>query len=152
MVDLFLLITASFLAWFYLNRNKQPVFSLADAWAPALPLAQMSARLGCFFSGCCYGLPLQNAGINQLQGRVPVALVEAASMLLLSLYLFKVKTKFEGERFLRFAIGYASLRFFIEFLRGDPSPVYFQYLRSNHFSALALLLISAYAWRVLSRK
>lgn len=37
------------------RRKRLPLWPLADAIAPSIPLAHAFGRLGCFFSGCCYG-------------------------------------------------------------------------------------------------
>ena len=39
----------------YAVRHRLPLFSLADAIAPPLALAQGIGRLGCFAAGCCWG-------------------------------------------------------------------------------------------------
>ncbi len=38
-----------------------PVWKLADATAPALALGAGIGRLGCFFAGCCHGVPVPSA-------------------------------------------------------------------------------------------
>lgn len=48
-----------FCAW-YIYRHRQPMFEVADIAAPALILAHAFGRIGCFFSGCCYGVTCNN--------------------------------------------------------------------------------------------
>jgi phosphatidylglycerol:prolipoprotein diacylglycerol transferase len=68
-----------------------PVGALLDATIPALLLGQAVGRLGCFFAGCCTGLPTtsrwgvwssdRRIGVK----RVPVQLMESASAAALAL-------------------------------------------------------------------
>lgn len=43
----------------FLMRHQAPVFPVADVIMRYVPLVQAIARLGCFFAGCCYGLPAE---------------------------------------------------------------------------------------------
>ncbi len=38
-------------------RNKIPVLSMADLYAPGCMLGYAIGRVGCFLNGCCYGAP-----------------------------------------------------------------------------------------------
>ena len=42
---------------FYVRRAKLPVWRVGDAAAPAMALGIGIGRLGCYFNGCCFGLP-----------------------------------------------------------------------------------------------
>jgi len=41
----------------YLQTKNIPILPFLDLVATYIPLAQSIARWGCFFAGCCYGLP-----------------------------------------------------------------------------------------------
>lgn len=41
----------------YLYRHHIPIIPLLDRAALYLPLLQAVSRIGCFFAGCCYGIP-----------------------------------------------------------------------------------------------
>ncbi|HEX5030968.1 MAG TPA: prolipoprotein diacylglyceryl transferase [Candidatus Eisenbacteria bacterium] len=41
----------------YVRRAKLPVWRIGDAAAPAMALGIGIGRLGCYFNGCCFGLP-----------------------------------------------------------------------------------------------
>lgn len=45
-----------FALWF-IHKHGAPVFEVADVITRYIPLVQAIARFGCFFAGCCYGLP-----------------------------------------------------------------------------------------------
>ncbi len=95
-----------------------------NLFAPALAIAIAVGRLGCFFRGCCYGVPTGcGLGIDFGDGipRHPTQLYELFFMLGLFFYLMKKrKTARPGELFIIFGISYFAFRFFEEFLRVSP--------------------------------
>ncbi|MBD3286021.1 hypothetical protein GF359_05955 [candidate division WOR-3 bacterium] len=46
------------------------LFTVMDAVAPAMALGEGVGRIGCFFNGCCYGLPTDACGIFCTDGAV----------------------------------------------------------------------------------
>ena len=48
--------------YIYLKKKKYDVILYTDVIAPCIPLFHMFGRLGCFLSGCCYGIE-SNFGI-----------------------------------------------------------------------------------------
>lgn len=97
--------------------------STGDAFAVALPLAQGVGRIGCFLHGCCVGeetdgpLGVVIAGI----ARHPAQLYEAALDLGLAAWIWSVREKPRpaGHLFKLALLGYATIRFALEPLRGD---------------------------------
>jgi phosphatidylglycerol:prolipoprotein diacylglycerol transferase len=121
------LIGAGITGYLYLRYKKAPIWRVGDVVAPGLALGHVTGRLGCWFNGCCYGredhdygvvFPSLNDGIPHL----PVMLYEAAFLLVLSAFLFYLwhHKRFHGQVFWAYVMLYASWRFCIEFLRGDP--------------------------------
>jgi phosphatidylglycerol:prolipoprotein diacylglycerol transferase len=98
--------------------------STGDSFALALPLAQAIGRVGCFFHGCCYGAPSDVAWAVEMHGalRHPAQLYEAGLDLALFFVILAVRhrPRPEGNLFRGYLVGYASIRFFMDFLRGDP--------------------------------
>lgn len=45
----------------YLRRKRLPVWKTTDAFAPSIALGIGITRLGCFFNGCCFGMPTDAA-------------------------------------------------------------------------------------------
>jgi phosphatidylglycerol:prolipoprotein diacylglycerol transferase len=43
--------------WVYARRKGKPYFAVTDLLAPPTALGIAIGRLGCFFNGCCFGLP-----------------------------------------------------------------------------------------------
>jgi len=100
-----------------------------DLVAPFLPLGQAIGRLGNFLAGDAYGsvtsLPW---GIYQEGAyRHPAQLYEMVLNLILFAFLWKKRrTSFrDGELFRLYIVGYALIRFPMEFLRYQPTPVAF---------------------------
>ncbi len=97
-----------------------------DLVAPFLPLGQAIGRLGNFLAGDAYGtatgLPwgVYMAGAT----RHPAQLYEMAFDLMLFAFLWQRRyTSFrDGELFRLYVVGYALIRFPLEFLRYQPTP------------------------------
>jgi phosphatidylglycerol---prolipoprotein diacylglyceryl transferase len=100
-----------------------------DLVAPFLPLGQAIGRLGNLLAGDAYGLPTMLPwGIYQAGAvRHPVQLYELVPDLLLCAFLWRRRyvTFRDGELFRTYVFGYALIRFPIEFLRYQPTPVAF---------------------------
>jgi len=115
----------------YLMHYRIPVWRMGDIMAPSIALGQCIGRLGCFSAGCCYGKPTDlpwavtftNPDSLALTGVPlhPSQLYESAGALVLfgALWAYRKRTKFDGQLFWLYVLGYSVLRFFLEFLRGD---------------------------------
>ena len=136
-----ILALAYFFTWCF--AKKEPVLPLSDLLAVVLPLGHAFGRIGCFFYGCCYGRLSQSswavtfprgspAWYEQLhegllestaQASLPVLptqLFEAAANLALFAALFFFFRRFKRGTMALYLIGYAIIRFGMEYLRGDP--------------------------------
>ena len=98
--------------------------------APAVALGMAIGRIGCFLTGCCFGietsLPIGvdfGDGIN----RIPTQLVEMAFCFILFGYLYyKQRSKKElqpGILFYELILYYFIFRFLIEFIRGTEKNI-----------------------------
>ncbi len=137
----FILAVAVF-AWWCVRKKEHPL-ALGDLLSVVVPLGHAFGRVGCFFYGCCYGKlsdsPLavafprgSPAWYEQLnEGRIastataslpvlPTQLFEAAANLLLFVALFLFFRRFRRGTMALYLIGYALIRFGMEYLRGDP--------------------------------
>ncbi|MEE9219090.1 MAG: prolipoprotein diacylglyceryl transferase [Acidobacteriota bacterium] len=120
----------------YVHRQRLPLWKCLDLSAPALALGNALGRLGCLAAGCCYGRPTRLAWgltFRDPQARsitgVPLDLALHPTQILLSLsslliflllvYLYRRKA-FDGQIFLIYLLAETFIRFWIEFLRGDP--------------------------------
>ena len=110
---------------FYYLRNNPPIFKEILRIAPAcVALGHAFGRIGCFLSGCCYGIethskwdiyfPIHN------HSYLPTQLIEFTFLILLAGILaflaFKKVTDYTSIIYLS---SYAVFRFIIEFYRGD---------------------------------
>jgi phosphatidylglycerol---prolipoprotein diacylglyceryl transferase len=115
----------------YLKKYRLPVWKTTDIVAPFIALGQAFGRLGCFFAGCCYGVPYSGPACVTFKdihafaplgiSLFPTQLMESGGdfVLFIMLILFRRHKKFDGQLFWLYALSYAVLRFAIEFFRGD---------------------------------
>ena len=137
------------LGYFFLwcRLKKERILPLADLLATVVPLGHAFGRVGCFFYGCCYGRVSASAlavafprgspaWYEQMHaGRIPqtataslpvlpTQLFEAAAVLTLFVALLLLYRRFAlvrpGLVTGAYFVGYALVRFALEYLRGDP--------------------------------
>ena len=125
-----------FFVWCRVRRER--VLEMSDLLSSVVPLGHAFGRVGCFFYGCCYGrdsnawcavtFPVGSPSWFE-HGRkqvsvLPTQLFEAAALLALFAALFFLYRHFSrrlsGLVTGFYLIGYAVIRFGIEYLRGDP--------------------------------
>ena len=113
----------------YAYKEKLPKEEYFDIAAFTIPFFHVFGRIGCFLSGCCYGIEcfwgvtFHHSVIESANGvkRLPVQLIEAAGNLLLFvviLFLFQ-RGKERGRLIYVYLVSYGILRFVLEFFRGD---------------------------------
>ena len=97
-----------------------------NIFAPAVAMGVAIGRLGCFFTGCCYGkstnLPW-GVDFGDHIPRHPTQIYESLFMLLMFFYLEKIKNRKDirpGQLFKILMISYFVFRFLIEFIRVEP--------------------------------
>jgi prolipoprotein diacylglyceryltransferase len=124
-------------------RFKGPVL---DTMAIALPLAMAVSRIGCLMAGCCFGTPTNlpwgiqydaaslvyhvhlEQGLVQFHDKLslavhPAQLYQVIGCLLIAFLVRKSRKHWKsgGSLFLFSVIGYAVLRFLVEFVRAPES-------------------------------
>lgn len=120
-----ILLTGFLSAYLFARRFKIDFCRYASDVAQVLPLGQAIGRIGCFMNGCCYGKEYNGPfgilyPVDGLKIKVfPVWFVEAFGCLLLFWFFRKNRFKRSRHSFLIYFIAYGSLRFFVEFWRGD---------------------------------
>ncbi len=113
---------------FYLRRYKINKSAAFNAIAAPLAIGHGIGRVGCFFAGCCYGVPhtpgvtFQNSpiapnGVSLL----PTQLIEAGFNFLVGgvLLLLVIRGVLRDKLAYIYLIAYSIFRFVIEFFRGD---------------------------------
>ena len=162
-----------FLVW--CRRKRTSPLELADLLCVVLPLGHACGRIGCFFYGCCYGRVSDSsfavafpdhspAWYEQVHAGLipptassalpvlPTQLFEAAALLALFaglLFAWKVR-KTRGLVAGLYLVGYAAIRFGMEYLRGDPRVAFFG-LSIGQLISLAMTLVGA-AFILLGRR
>ena len=119
--------------WIYTKQFKLDLYPYFNIFATVLPLGHAIGRVGCFFAGCCYGIEYHGIGAHVYEKSLslytplhtpllPIQLIEAFLLLCLFcllLYLF-LRSDIGSEKVMFcYTIGYAVLRFVLEFFRGD---------------------------------
>jgi phosphatidylglycerol:prolipoprotein diacylglycerol transferase len=103
------------------KRKLGIVRSTGDLWALALPAGEAVGRLGCFASGCCFGLPFHGPWAIAQHGewRHPTQLYSALGAALIFAVLWKLRDSLprEGDLFRLYLLLYGLSRFSIEFAR-----------------------------------
>jgi phosphatidylglycerol:prolipoprotein diacylglycerol transferase len=185
-----LIFAAIFAIWFVRRRQVEP-WQVTDIMAPSIAIGHMFGRVGCFFSGCCYGricptgwqswgvsfpkvtdpatgqLVFSFSYIDQVDHGLigpdatgslpilPIQLYEAAANLLIFLYLIWLwrRRRFRGQIFAAYLLSYGTVRFLLEFLRGDyQEPVMLGLLQRGQMSQLMCLTAIAVGIVILWRR
>ena len=118
--------------YFYKDDNKN-MKTIANTVITGVVLAHALGRIGCFFAGCCYGIPTDSfLGVVFPHGHshevypgesvFPTQLFEAGFLFLLFFLLNKVKS-FKHKEVEVYLVGYGVWRMMIEFIRGDDRGV-----------------------------
>ncbi len=130
------LLLSVFCCYLYAARYRMPKLKTADCFAPGIAIGHALGRLGCFAAGCCYGKPtnlpwgvvFKNPLANELVGTPlgvrlhPTQIYEFLAEALIFAALMKLfrHKSFDGEIAALYMFLYGTVRYFLEFLRGDP--------------------------------
>lgn len=135
-------------AIWYFKKHKIPVLPLLDIAAISVVIIQIIGRIGCFFAGCCYGIPTESAfGVTfpSTPGLLvhPTQLYESSLLAVFLVFLFNFKNnkKFNGQLFLLYLGYYGISRCLIELYRGDMRGQIIEGLLS-HSQAIAICLVT----------
>ncbi len=122
--------------YYYLIQKNIAVLPFFDLCALYAPLLEIAGRIGCFFAGCCYGLPTHSMlGVTYCHPQVyaplhvplhPTQLYTAGALLLALLlihvlYIYKPRIFTIGQGYLcaLYLILSNLVRFSVDFLRAD---------------------------------
>ena len=132
-----------------------------DLFAVCIPLFHVFGRIGCFLSGCCYGIESRFGFVvhgntlipeNNDVRRLPVALIEAACNLAIFLVLLRLfyKRKESGKMIFDYMLMYPAVRFVLEFFRGDAVRGFFLGLSTSQWISVGLLTVAV--WKLFFSK
>lgn len=135
----------------YIKKNKLELFYY-DATTLQIPLFHFFGRIGCFLSGCCYGieskfgLTYTKAIVESANGvnRFPIQLVEAGYNIILFLLLYKLfqKNKYKGKLINVYLFLYPMGRFIFEFFRGDDYRGFIFGLSTSQIISILILIFN----------
>lgn len=136
----------------YCKFRKIDVGNFSDCFAAGIPLFHCFGRLGCFFSGCCYGIE-SDFGFTATHSitpscnfvnRFPVQLLESGVNLVIFaviLLLFR-KGILKGRLIYVYLLSYSVARFFIEFLRADTYRGIFFGISTSQWISILLIIFA----------
>ena len=133
-------------AWF----THDDLALYCDAIVPCIPLGHAFGRLGCFFAGCCYGMPYEGIGSLSFPAvginyqTFPVQLLEMAINIGIFVYLIFYTHKVHKHYHVlyRYLLIYAVSRFALEFMRGDLVRGISNGLSTSQWISIGLFAIS----------
>lgn len=129
---------------FYCKRKNIDCVNVYNMIAPAVPLFHTFGRIGCFMSGCCYGLELQKPWMLFdliIFEQIPTQLIEALFEALLFVIIIILQRKNKANDYLKiYMIAYAIFRFIIEFFRGDDIRGFYFGISTSQLIAVAILI------------
>lgn len=133
---------AALIYLFIYSKLKDISFQSFSFLILPLTLTHGLGRVGCFMAGCCYGRECDLFWSVSLHGknRHPVQLYEAISLMILY---FILRKRYRNKQPLIFfyLISYGTLRFILEFFRGDKiRGIYAMGLSTSQLLSILLLL------------
>jgi phosphatidylglycerol:prolipoprotein diacylglycerol transferase len=145
----------------YARWKQLPLWKLADVLAPSVALGYVFGRIGCLLNGCCYGrvctLPwaIHFPDNHETYGLAlhPTQLYDSLlNALLYALLAWRFRHKrFDGQVFATYLLGYAVIRSFVEYFRGDYSAAHLHAgLTPAHLVSIAIFAAGVVLWFWLS--
>ncbi len=135
----------------YTKKNNINFWKAADVFAPGIIMGQAIGRIGCDV----FGIPMDGQyfwGIkinNQLLH--PTQIYEALLDLVLFTYLWRYrgKTKYDGEIFIKYIIGFSIIRAIVEFFRSNP--IVFGPFTVAHVTSFVIIVAALLASKLMKR-
>lgn len=134
----------------YCKFRKLDFKNFSDCFAVGIPLFHAIARIGCFCKGCCFGIESGFGFVtDSTEGitRFPVQLLESAINIAIFVGLLIIFRKgiMKGQLIYAYLLTYATLRFFVEFLRGDyEARGFLLFLSTSQWISIILIAFAAY--------
>ncbi len=138
--------------YIYTKKYKVDFVSLIETLAPSFPLIHAFGRLGCFFAGCCYGIPF-NPPIGMMFNEsmvaphnialFPVQLLEALLNILIFIFLiiYARKKRSRGNVISIYLIFYSVVRFIVEYLRYDAERGFLAGISTSQWFSIIILIL-----------
>jgi len=136
------LIGGILVAIWYIRKNGLNFWKVADTFAPGIIIGQAIGRIGCDV----FGIPMKTIypwGIKVgSQILHPAQLYEVFLNLILFTYLWtgRGKSKYNGETFIKYIIGFSIIRAIVEFFRTNP--IVYKPFTIAHVTSLVIIIIA----------
>jgi len=134
---------------------KKNIVTYFGIYAIILPLGHAFGRLGCFVSGCCYGIKYNGAlsyTYNQALDSstplgiplLPIQLIESFILFILFCILLFLFFKFQNLSIAIFTycISYSIIRFVLEFFRGDTERGLSHGISTSQWISLIIFIVA----------
>jgi phosphatidylglycerol:prolipoprotein diacylglycerol transferase len=157
-------IGALIIVLWYIRRKGLPLLKTGDIMAPSVAFGHFVGRIGCFFSGCCYGktcdLPwavvfthaesLAPKGIPLH----PVQLYSSLNSFLIFLVLIGLRRikRFEGQILWAYVLLYGVTRSILEHFRGDERGMFVKGMLSTSQLIGLIMAVVAIAMMIILRR
>ncbi len=147
----------------YTKAYKEHSTPYLDIISAVLPLGHAVGRVGCFFAGCCYGIPCpfgvvyeHTQGLTPLGVKLlPIQLIESFFLLIIFLIQLSVlkKKKLGGYCTFSYLLMYSLLRVVTEFFRGDTERGELLFFSTSQWVSVGILIASLiYKYKYLDKK
>lgn len=141
-----------FSAYLYMRKKKFDLDPYIGIGALCIPLFHGFGRIGCFLSGCCYGIEstfgidLKYSPVPGCSGvlRFPVQLIESGCnfiIFFLLLFLFNKKIISGRKTLISYLMLYSIIRFVLEFFRGDWYRGFIGPLSTSQIISIAVFVV-----------
>lgn len=138
----------------YCKIRKINIENFSDCFAAAIPLFHCFGRIGCFLSGCCYGIESKfgftatRAIVSSCNhvNRFPVQLLESFINLIIFFVILSLFRKriLNGRLIYIYLLCYSFARFLLEFLRADVYRGIYFGLSTSSWISIVIFAASAF--------
>lgn len=151
----------------YFKKEKWPVWPLLDRIAIVACIIHGMGRIGCFFAGCCHGIPTDMAWgvtftdpVSQAEplhtALHPTQLYSSFMIFTILAFLLMMKRhqRFEGQLFFSYIILYAIGRGIIEMFRGDEERGFIieGILSHSQFISILIIMVTGFVYYKFRKK
>lgn len=142
---------ALFTLYAYVRHYNLDSKAFFDFYAPLFPLFHSFGRIGCFLTGCCYGIESHRFGMEYHNSIIapndiellPIQLLCSALNIVLffGVLIYEKRHHIQGKGIWVYLVVYSVGRFFVEFLRGDELRGIILGLSTSQWISIMLLLV-----------